>query len=749
MRQVATILLLCVAAVACDAFTDAAYVGHDASVAARVSLSPTVGDDAPEPTPSPPTETPTAVTTSATATVEVQDEASGAVIDGLCPAEVEPVRVGSTDDRAKWGNEWELFGTAREDGIVLEWDEPSVPEVTGYAVTRHSRDLNGDFVQGSVRTFAVDGLSSGRYVDATDLEPRARYRYRVFPVTADGLGFPTAPLEIWSLPAERPAAPIRATANYGSDTWYLRAYYAFLSPVSGMRVLRRESGREDWQIVNDELTVPDGYGSFFLGFWHEFWSDQDIDPTTNYEYAVCLGNAAGIGRATLIDASRDGPPVETKFVQVGPPQDIHAIAFPYYLSVYWLPVNDASVSGYRVECQPSDPGRTRNLRLRTWHRMKNYVTINLSFPDACRTKFRVRAVTVEGEGAWSEWTEVDDNDIVQPQADPSRPEVVSVTATHSRVHMIWRTDDSLDGLEVRYLRRQVGVEEEFRAYYGCFDWESLEEFDWEYSCSGSSAGFTDEYDVRPDTEYQYAVQAKRGDVIGPMSDPVSVRTTANPSTVERRPLPVYEFEGEPTSEGFRLSWELPDDPTLKGMLVEPSTAEYDLVKASRPIVLPPDQTDLLVLKRGYGPEPRRYVYDIKTFNDYGTQAVGFQRVYASAPGMLHCRATTEEVVRDDVGHHLTIRFRGCEEARTEIVRHELTADGFEVSEIDQPCAWVASEPQIRRGFDYFEGTLKCEYVDTSVKPGTWYIYELTQTMADGREFTSTHEIVTRPIYDAP
>lgn len=748
MRHLALMVMLCVLSVACDARSEAIYDSARLAAAARVALSPTLDVDATEQPASPPTETPTAVTTSATATVEVQDEASGVVFDGLCPAEVEPVRVRSTDDRAKWGNEWELFGTAREDGIVLEWDEPSVPEVTGYVITRHSRYLNGDLVQGSVRTFAVDGLSSGRYVDATDLEPRARYRYRVFPVTADGLGFPTAPLEIWSLPAERPAAPIRATANYGSDTWYLRAYYAFLSPVSGMRVLRREAGREDWQIVNDELTVPDGYGSFFPGFWHEFWSDQDIDPTTDYEYAVCLGNAAGIGRAKLIDASRGESPVEPELVQVGPPQDIQAVAFPYYLSVYWLPVNDASVSGYRVECQPSDQGQTRNLRLRTWHRMKNYVTINLSYPDACRTKFRVRAVTVAGVGPWSEWAEVDSSDSEQPQADPSRPEVVTVTATHSQVHLVWRTDDSLDGLKVRHLRRQVGVDEEFRAY-DCWDWINAEDFDWDWACAADYVGFTDEYDVRPNTEYEYAVQTKRGDVVSPMSDPVSVRTTANPSTVERRPLPVYDLESVPTSDGVRLTWELPDDPTLQGILIWQIEQDHDLNESGPPDVLPPDETDYVALTRGYRPEPWRYWFEVETFNDYGTQAVGFQRVYASAPEMLHCRVTTEEVVRDDVGHHLTIRFRGCEEASTEIVRHELTADGFEVSEIDQPCAWIASEPQIRRGFDYFEGTLKCEYVDASVKPGTWYIYELTQTLADGREFTSTHEIITRPVYDAP
>lgn len=747
MRYLAIIPLLCMLAVACDARSEAVYESARLAAAARVALSPTLDVDATEQPVATPTVQPADATATATATVVATDEADegrGVVIDGFCPSEFAPVRVKSTRDSAKWGNEWELIGTARKGGIVLEWDEPSVAGVTGYVVTRHSRDSNGEMVQGSVRTFAVDTLTSGRYADVIDIEPRAVYRYRVFPVTADGLGFPTAPLEILSPPAEPPEAPIRATARYWGDRWYVRGYYVFLEPISVMRVLRRDSGEAEWQMIYDDN------GSIYPGNTFGVWSDQDFDPSTDYDYAVCLGNAAGISRAVTTEANQQdaSQQIETESVQVGPPRDIQATAFPYYLSVYWQPVSDATVTGYAVECQPVSQDHTRNRHLRTYSRARNYVTINLSFPDACRSKFRVRAVTDEGRGPWSEWTEVHSTDAEQPQAEPSKPEIVTLTATHSVVHMVWRTEDPLAGLEVRYLRRRVGAEGDFRAY-GCLQWVKLEEFNWEYSCSGSSAGFTDEYDVRPDTEYEYAVQAKREDVISPMSDPVSARTRFNPSTINRRPLPVYDLEGIPTSEGFRLTWELPDDPTLKGILVEPNTVDHDLVRGSEPIVLPPDQTELLVLTRGYDPEPRRYVYDLKTFNDFGTQSVGLQRATASAANFVHCRATTEELMRADVGHHLTIRFRGCEESTTQVIRRELTADGFEVDEINQPCTWRPSEVYNRGGFNHWEGTLKCEYIDATVEPGTWYIYELTQTLADGREFKSHHEIVTRPRDDAP
>lgn len=711
MRHVATILLLCVAAVACDAFTEREL---------------------------------------------------GVVIDGLCPAEID---VRSRYDTSTWGSEWELNGFAREDGIEFVWGVPPVEGVSEYILIHNLRDSNGDFLYGGSRTVWVDEGSIGRMIE-NNLEPRTLYNFRVFPVTADGLGFPTAPLEIWSLPERRPSAPVEVNASFENAVgtrpigeasieevlarepvggWPISAKHVFLEPVSGMRVLRRVSGAATWQMVHDDVSVYQDRSAFFPGLGRDSWEDLDSDPNTDYEYAVCFGNAAGIGRAAIVDAIAER---NAEIADMMPPLDIIALAQPYPVTVHWTPLSNPAVVGYELERQPADSDDIYGLRFTTSDRAENYVRIYVGVDRVRQSKFRVRAVTNAGGGRWSEWIAADIADAEALQEQTPKPEVVHLNATHNQAHLVWRTDDSLEGLKVRHLRRQVGVDEEFRAY-DCWDWINAEDFDWDWACAADYVGFTDEYDVRPNTEYEYAVQTKRWDVVSPMSDPVSVRTTANPSTVERRPLPVYDLESVPTSDGVRLTWELPDDPTLKGILIWQIEQDHDINERGPPVVLPPDQTDYVALTRGYRPEPWRYWFEVETFNDYGTQAVGFQRVYASAPEMLHCRVTTEEVVRDDVGHHLTIRFRGCEEARTEVVRHELTADGFEVSETDQPCAWVASEPQIRRGFNYFEGTLVCEYVDASVKPGTWYNYELTQTLADGREFMSTHEVVTRPIYDAP
>ena len=665
-------------------------------------------------------------------------EDGGVVIRGHCPAEID---IEQRYDRSNWGSQWRLNGLAHEGGIELEWGAPSVVGVTGYVVARYSQDSNGDLVQGDIRIFEVDGISGGQFLDSDDVDPRTPYTYRVFPVTAGGLGVPTAPLKVWSLPSVRPSAPVNANASYREvvGSWQIGANHVVLEPVSGIRVLRRESGEANWQLVHDDISVYQDHGPFFPRLGYDSWTDEDADPDTDYEYAICFGNAAGVGRAAIVNASNE---LDSEVVQVGPPRDFRAN--PYPVTVHWTPLSDAMVVGYELEREPINTDDIYSLHFTTSDRAENYVTIHYGVYSISETKFRVRALTDAGPGSWSDWIAADIAESNVREEQTSKPEVVTLTATHNRVHMVWDTEDSLDGLNVRYLRRRTGIEEEFRALVHQ-DWIGLDDFDWERAYPVRSVGFTDEYDVRPDTEYEYAVQVKRGDVVSPMSDPVSVRTRVNPRLAESRPLPVYDLDALPTSEGMLLTWELPDDPTLKGILLWETLRDHGRISRGPPVVLPPDQTSYLVLTRGFRPEPWVYMHEVETFNDNGTQAVRLQRTYASAPDMLHCRATTEEVMRADIGHHLTVRFRACEETQTLVIRREFTADGFKESKFEQPCAWVPSDPVIRGGFDDFEGTLKCEYEDTSVKPGTWYVYELTQTFGDGRTFTSHHEVVTRPI----
>lgn len=273
--------------------------------------------------------------------------------------------------------------------------------------------------------------------------------------------------------------------------------------------------------------------------------------------------------------------------------------------------------------------------------------------------------------------------------------------------------------------------------------------DW-WSATEGDFVFVDE-DGEPGVRYEYAVCYANRVGIGRatlLNASSGLDSETAPDIVERRPLAVLDFEAEPTSDGVRLTWELPEDPTLEGLLVRETRVDNGHPGSFPPMVLPSYQTEYLALTRGYSPGASHYSFNVETFNDFGTQAVGFQREqreYVYSTEMMHCTATTEELLWAN-REQITVRFRACEETLTQVVRRELTADGFEVSTLRQPCVWAQTEVNPNQyGSDELEGTLTCEYDDTSVKPGTWYVYELTQTLKDGRTFTSHHEVVTRPI----
>ena len=260
--------------------------------------------------------------------------------------------------------------------------------------------------------------------------------------------------------------------------------------------------------------------------------------------------------------------------------------------------------------------------------------------------------------------------------------------------------------------------------------------------AGSREGEWADTDIEPCTSYRYRVFPVTADGLGFPVGALDVSSLPpelpdGSAYVSR----LGNFEVSPTRNGVTLTWKLPADPTRKGILVRTLTKDDDVIDISAPMaVLPPDITAYTVLTRGYDPRPHhRYCYSVGAFNDFWAPTLEYHESCVTSSEMVHCRMTTEEVSRG-VGPRVTIRFRGCEEASTEVVRHQLTTDGFEVSKTNQPCTWGQSEFADHGESDELEGTLTCEYDDTSVKPDTWYVYELKQTLEDGRTFTSHHEV---------
>ena len=271
--------------------------------------------------------------------------------------------------------------------------------------------------------------------------------------------------------------------------------------------------------------------------------------------------------------------------------------------------------------------------------------------------------------------------------------------------------------------------------------------------AGSGGGdWVDMMGIEPCTNYRYRVFPITPDGLGFPVGPLDFWSPSSERLAPRRSwvASVKDLEVWPTGRGATLTWDLLERPTREGIVVQSSTKEHDVINFSEPMaVLPPDITAYTVLTRGFNPAPHLwYCYGVGAFNDYGVQTLPVQRACISGADMVHCSMTTEDVSQE-FGPHLMIRFHGCEEANTEVVRRELTADGFEVSKVNEPCTWGPNEFYSRGGYNYHEGILKCEYDDTDVKPGTWYVYELTQTLKDGRTFTSHHEVLTHPRAEVP
>ena len=485
------------------------------------------------------------------------------------------------------------------------------------------------------------------------------------------------------------------------------------------------------------------------------WYDEDIHGGEPYEYAVCLINGLGVGRAALVTPER-----LDATVPMAAPKGIDSLVSGESVTLHWEPIDSRAVVGYEVERFMVDGEDIYNLRLQTDHRTENYVDqARYLLRDVPNHRYRVRAVTVHGPGEWSQavivdntvprteypdwdenWSEQESDEpeptVAAPVEEIQVPEVVSLTATHSEVHLVWRAEGSFKDVQERILRREVGSDEPLGVFQ-LWNWIDGEDYDFDWAFEVSETGFTDQYDVKPSTEYEYAVQLMRGKVSGQPSEWATIRTAPLPFTPNRFPMQVYDLAATPTADGVELTWTLPDDPTLTGIEITARRHEFDIAEhLGLDLVLPPDATSYVFNIRPRASDDSRVIFSVNTFNSYGVQEQSpsqSNRVHETE--YLHCGVGPGGVSRGDNGGTI-VTFRGCEESTTTVTRHQITPDGLESEQLSHQCSWEDS-PEYR-----FSGTIQCEFIDSDAKPDTWYLYELTQTKSDGRTMTVYDEVIT-------
>ena len=676
------------------------------------------------------------------------DMSRGVVIDGICPAEIEPVTVASDSRNSNWGHDRELRATAYADKIVLNWEAPDVPNLSGYIIVRsqNGSDFHDLFQIFRTEEFASIGQQE-EYTDSDGIKTATWYRYRVFPLTSEGLEIPSASVTIWSPPDDPPPAPSYVNARRNTDGQIgVGVGFGFHAWEKGIRIARRSAGESEWSIVHEE---PPGNGRDHRVVEHDYWVDDRVNARKSHQYAVCVSNTHGYGRATLADVAAA---VRSVTVPVGPPRNIRSVASRDGITVYWDPLFDDAVTGYEMErmgmCIESPPLAVFS----TSDADENYVSCTYSgYRTSSRTqRTRVRATTQNGHGPWSDFIEVDTSATKHYDSEDSRPEIVGLNAGYNAVHGVWTTrgvdgdsryllSDQIRGVPYRILRRRAGQDDEYQAFDGHFWWVDLDDFYWHQQPWRIQLGWSDDH-VHPDTEYEYAVQLKIGDAVHPPSEPKLVRTDPLPTNKDCRPFWVHDFRATPTDRGFALTWELPDDPTLTGLqlLSHCEGAGRAPCYTGGP-VLPPDATSYLVRSGDYSPHVE-YCFWLRTVNDYGLQSTWGNRLCVDGGELSHCQASDESISSGGGGgysDHFVIRLLNCEVSRVKVIRHEFTADGFEATVIDEPCNWTPFPVGWPSEFDD-TNVLSWRFADFDIKPSMWYVYEIRQIFGNGGQSVTFH-----------
>lgn len=726
MRYLAIILQLALAAVILVATAAACYTVADPSAGYATPIDPST----------------------------LGDRSRGVVIEGICPAEVEPATVSSDSRSSYWGHDGELRATAYADKVVLNWETPDVPRLTGYIVYR-SRD--GTDFDNRVSIYRVDEVADigqeEQYVDSDGIEVATWYGYQVFPVTPDGVGVPSAWVTIWTPPEEPPPAPSYVNARRKADGEVgIGIGFGYHAWQKGVRIARRPSAESAWRIVHEE---PPENGRDHRLDEHRYWADTGDGVRTAHQYAVCVSNASGYGRATVSDVAAVRAPVP---VSVGPPRNIRSVASRDGITVYWDPLYDKAVTGYEMEMEPCAEGHSfTSLKSNNAH--QNHASCGFShWQPSPVQRTRVRATTNDGPGPWSDYFEADASFAGDDESEDSLPEVVSLSASSDKVFGVWKTgggdvdirylwnrQHAINDVEYRILRRRADLGGEYEALDRGVRWVDLDSFDWDEQRSKIDLEWHDDH-VQPDTEYEYAVQLKSGDTVHPPSGPKIVRTAPLPKSRDRRPLWVQDFNAIPTDRGFELTWDLPDDPTLTGLqLISHCDGAVGPCYLSGP-VLPRDATSYLAVTDDYNPHVE-YCFWLRTINDYGLQSTWGKRLCVDGGELSHCQRREASVERrgggGGFGLHYAIELLDCEVSQVRLIRRELTADGFEVKEFNTACPW--SSFPIPNGWpSTFDGTdvLSWRYADYDIKPGRWYVYEMHQIFGNGSMSVNFSSVVS-------
>ena len=191
------------------------------------------------------------------------------------------------------GRPTNLTGEVSHDAVTLSWDAPSGSTVTGYQILRRDRSKHA---QGNFEIHVDDTGSLGTTYTDSDVEPEARYVYRVKARNGAAIG-PQSSYFDANLPAPPvPARPTGLTGTVSHDDVSLIWDDPQDASITSYQILRRD--RSKHAQGNFEIHVDD------TGSADTSYTDTDVEAGARYVYRIKARNAAGLSpRSGYLDAN--------------------------------------------------------------------------------------------------------------------------------------------------------------------------------------------------------------------------------------------------------------------------------------------------------------------------------------------------------------------------------------------------------------------------------------------------------------
>ena len=461
--------------------------------------------------------------------------------------------------------------------VPTTWDPPGNP-VTGHTIRRSTRGQDGD--QESSNSVYVDNTGSANttFVD-TDVEPGARYIYRVIEIRSNGITSRRSDSARVDIPALGvPPLPQNLGVSIHNGSVVLSWDASDDNSVTGYQVTRQLSDETlTWQVPATDTN----------------FTDTSVTPASSYQYWVQAVNEAGASPdSNIVVAALPALPAS--------PANLSFSVAPLTPSVAlsWDAVDDESVTGYRIdrsEAGSSSPPTSVTTTQTTTVYTDTSVALGVSY------NYSVSAVNPSGSSATPSAALLNMPDY------PSAPQNLTYDTEQVSVVLSWDApaqsrpcctawDDPahFNIAGYRIMRRAPGDA----------NWLLHVE-----NTQSAITGYTDT-DVVIGGSYEYQVMAFNGVGLGPASNTVTANVPVLP------PAPTNLTATVADNGSVTLSWDAP-------VADEPVTG-YQILRQ----VPTSDETNLTVYVENTGSADAtytdenptrggRHIYRVKAINDVG------------------------------------------------------------------------------------------------------------------------------------